>query len=520
MSQTRRVRKVAISLVALAGLGIVASCGGGSQGDDASGGETATPGGELVIARSDDGRTLDPAQAVTPAEIAPINQIFDRLFTVSADGQSVEPSLAESATPSEDGKEWAVKLREVTFSDGTPVTANDVKYSLDRSRKSNGGFSFLLAPVESIDVTDDLNLVIHTSEPSATLLPSLSAWVASIVPADLGGKTDKQFFADPVGSGPFVLDKWDRGQSIRLARNDAYWQDGKPLLDAVQWNTVPDDNTRVSQVQSGQADAAMDIPFSQISSLDSAANVNAKSFPANYTTFLIFNEEFEPFADVHVRRAIAHAVDNKAVTESTLFGTGEPACSMVPPSMPYSSEPECLQFDLDAAEAELAQSKYPDGFDVELTIDNLPVSSSVAQIIQSELSEIGITAKIKVVDAGQIYTTYGQQAYQLGFAAWASDIPDPDEQLTFMLDPEAGGNAYYTGYDNPEVTDLVNEGRATLDSDKRAEIYAQVQQIVSQDLPQLPISNQGNAYLWSEDVQNFAVNPMGTIDLLNVGVAK
>lgn len=352
------------------------------------------------------------------------------------------------------------------------------------------------------------------------MLPALSSWVASVVPADFGGKTDKQFFSDPIGSGPYLLDKWDRGQSIRLTRNDGYWQEGKPLLDAVQWNTVPDDSTRVSQVQSGQADVADYIPFSQISSLDAAANLNAKSFPANYTSFLIFNQEFAPFADVHVRRAIAHAVDKEAITKSTLFGTGEPACSMVPPSMPYSSEPDCLQFDVDEAKEEMAQSRFPDGFDVELTIDNLPISSSIAQILQSELAEIGITIKIKVVDAGQIYTTYGQQAYQLGFAAWASDIPDPDEQLTFMLDPDAGGNAYYTGYNNPKVTKLVNEGRRTLDSDRRADIYAQVQQIVSQDLPQLPISNQGNPYVWSQDVQNLAVNPMGTIDLLNVGVAK
>jgi len=519
MSRLRQTRRATVGLLAVAGLVLVASCGGGNNASDGADTEGATKGGELVIARSEEGRTLDPAQAVTPAELTPINQIFDRLFKVSADGQSVEPSLAESATPSEDGREWTVKLREANFSDGTPVTAEDVKYSLDRSRKSNGGFSFLLTPIASIEVIDDQNLVIRTAAPSATLLPSLSSWVASIVPADLGGKSAEQFFADPVGSGPFRLDEWDRGQSVRLVRNDEYWQDA-PLLDAVQWNTVPDDNTRVSQVQSGQADVADYVPFSQIDSLAATANLEAQSFPANFTTFLIFNQEFEPFADEHVRRAIAHAVDKDAITTSTLFGAGEPACSMVPPSMPYSSEPDCLQFDLDAAKEEMAQSQFPDGFDVELTIDNLPISSSVAQIVQSELAEIGITIKIKVVDAGQLYTTYGQQAYQLGFAAWASDIPDPDEQLTFMLDPKAGGNAYYTGYDNPEVTRLINEGRETLDSDARTEIYAKVQQIVSQELPQLPISNQGNPYLWSQDVQNFAVNPMGTIDLSAVGVAK
>lgn len=519
MSRGHQVRRAAISLVAVAAVGVLASCGGSSSGGGADTG--STQGGELVIARSEEGRTLDPAQAVTPAEIAPINQVFDRLFTVSKDGKEVEPSLAESATPSDDGTEWTVTLRDgVEFSDGSPLTADDVKYSLDRSRKAKAGFSFLLAPIASIDVEDDTTLVIHTDEPSATLIPALSSWVASIVPANLGGASDKEFFADPIGSGPFVLDTWDRGQSIRLERNDNYWQDGKPLLDAVQWNTVPDDNTRVSQVQSGQADVADYIPFNQISSLDASADLDAESFPANFTSFLIFNQEFAPFADQRVRVAIAHALDRDAITESTLFGTGEPACSMVPPSMPYSSTPDCPQYDVDTAKSELAQTKWPNGFDVELTIDNLPISSSVAQIVQSQLAEIGIDVTVKVVDSGQLYTTYGQQAYQLGYAAWASDIPDPDEQLTYMLDPDAGGNAYYTGYSNPEVTKLINEGRQTLDTDKRAEIYAQVQDIAAEQVPQYPISDQGYPYVWSTDVQDFWVNPMGTIDLLNASIAQ
>ena len=516
MVRSRKLHVLMASFVVAIGISTV----GCSSQDSGSSDETPAEGGELVIARAEEGKSLDPARAISPAEIAPINQIFDRLFTVSADGLSLVPSVATAATPSKDGTEWEIEIRDdVEFTDGSPLTADDVKFSLDRSRTATGGFSFLLAPIASIDVTGDYSLVIRTEEPSATLLPGLSSWVASIVPADLGGESDRQFFEAPVGSGPFVFDSWDRGQSIRLTKNGTYWQTGKPLLDAVQWNTVPDESTRVSQVQSGQADVADSVPFSQVSTLD-ATDLNAQSFPANYTTFLIFNEEYEPFADVHVRRAIAYAVDRQAITAGALFGAGEPACSMVPPSMPYSSEPDCLGFDLEAAKDELAKSAWPNGFDVELTTDNLPVTSSVAQIVQSELAEIGINVKIKVVDAGQLYTTYGQQAYQMGFAAWASDIPDPDEQLSYMLDPAAGGNAYYTGWSDPEVSRLITEGRETLNSDERAEIYAQIQQIAAEQLPQLPISNQENPYVWTQDVQDFWVNPMGQMDLVNMGLTR
>ncbi|MFN8191337.1 MAG: ABC transporter substrate-binding protein [Nocardioidaceae bacterium] len=188
--------------------------------------------------------------------------------------------------------------------------------------------------------------------------------------------------------------------------------------------------------------------------------------------------------------------------------------------MRFASTPDCPPFDVDAAKAELSSSAFPDGFDVELTIDNLPESSTVAQIVQAQLEAIGITVKIKVIDSGELYTVYGQEGYQMGLAAWASDIPDPDEQLSYMLDPGAGGNAYYTGYDNPEVTDLIAQGRTTLDPDARAEAYGQVQEIVAQEVPQLPISYRDNAYVWRREVQGFTVNPMGVINLATVGMQQ
>jgi peptide/nickel transport system substrate-binding protein len=516
MSVRRRWRGAGMCVLAAVVLAASTAC----SSSDASSQTSPTRGGALVIARGEENKTLDPAAAVSPADIAPINEIFDRLYALGPDGKSIVPSLAESSTTSADGKTWTFTLRSgATFSTGAPVTAQDVKYSLDRSRKSDGAFAFLLSPIASVRVVDPKTVEITTAGPSATLLPALSSWVASILPANLGGKSAEQFFAAPVGSGPFTFDQWVRGQYISLKRNTTYWRSGQPLLDSVRWNTVPDANTRVSQVQAGQASVAADIPFSQVDSLKNAGDVTANSFPANLTTVMVFNQSYAPFADVHVRRAIAYTLDRAAITKSALFGSGEAACSLVPPTMPYSANDNCLPLDPSAAKAELAKSKYAGGFPVELTIDNQPASSTVAQIVQSELAALGITVTIKVVDSGQLYTTLGQRAYQMGYAAWASDIPDPDEQLTFMLDPKAGGDSYYTGYDNPAVTKLINEARVELDSTKRAAQYAEVQRIVAQEVPQLPLSNQANPYLWRTTVQNFHVSPMGIIDLAAVGMS-
>ncbi|AQT80198.1 hypothetical protein B1R94_14400 [Mycolicibacterium litorale] len=495
---------------------VTAACGG-STGGAGTGDKPAVRGGDLVIARTEDGHTLDPTQAVTPGDIAPINQIFSQLFRVSADGKAIEPALAESSTHSPDGRVWTVKLRSgLRFSDGSPLTAYDVKFSLDRARNSQSAFVFLLSSISSVEAPDDHTVVVTTAEPSATLLAGLSSWLGSVVPANLQGHTEEQFFGNPVGSGPFRFDQWQRGQSIRLVRNDNYWEPDRPFLDSVKWAVVPDPNTRVSQVQGGIADIAGDIPPSQVGSLTSATT-QARTFPADNSTFLIFNEKFAPFADVHVRRAIAHAVDRTALTGSTLFGSGEPACSMLPPTMPFASKPDCLSFDLDTAKREMAKSATPGGFDVDLMIDNLPTSSTAAQIIQAQLAPLGIRAKIVTVDSGQIYTTFDQGAYQLGLAAWVSDISDPDEQLTFMLDPNGGSNSYYTGFDNAEVVTLLGDARSTLDPASRATAYDRIQQIAAEQVPQLPLWHQQAPYLWSNRVHQFSVNPMGTIDLVNIG---
>jgi peptide/nickel transport system substrate-binding protein len=518
---TNRTRQGCLVAMAVVGLGAV-GCGDATGGSPSgTGAVTATRGGDLVIARAEDGTSLDPAQGVSPADTAATNQMFDRLYDVSQDGKLV-PSLAASSTTSADGRTLRITLRDgVTFSNGSPLTSADVKFSLDRSRKAEAGFSFLLGGIGSVSAPDARTVVIRTPVPAATLKAALSAWVASILPNDLGGQTEKAFFARPIGSGPFTFSSRERGTTIKLVRNERYWKKGRPLLDSVTWNRVPDSNTRVAQVQSGQADVVSDAPYSQLSSLRAGGRLQARSFPANFTSFLILNQDVKPLADVHVRRAMAHAIDRASLTKGTLFGSGTAACSMVPPTMPYADErAPCLRFDLAAAKAEMAKSTAPGGFAAELTIDNLPTSASVAQIVQASLAPIGIRLKIKTVDSGQLYTVFDNAAFQVGLGAWASDIPDPDEQLSFMLDPKAGGNAYYTGYDNPKVNALLVEGQTELSTAGRSAIYRQIQGIAASEVPQIPLSNQDGAYLWGTGVQGFEVNPMGTIDLAGVGKSR
>ena len=402
---------------------------------------------------------------MTPDEIYVMDELYQTLFISSRDGKTVQPLLATGYKRSADGRTWTISLRHgVRFSDGSPLTSADVKFSLDRSRKANAAFSYLLGAISSIAAPSPFTVVIHTAAPSAPLLADLTAWVAEILPKNLEGKTNKVFFAHPVGTGPFVFDSWTRGKSLKAVRNTHYWQAGKPYLDSVTWNVVPDANTRVTQLLGGEADISQDVPLSQVKPVNSIPGLAAGSFPAAYNYFLIFNEAVKPYQDVHVRRAIAYAIDRKTLVNAILFGVGQAACSIVPQSMVYwDSHTPCLTYNLTKARAELARSTVPNGFKGQLLVDNLPTNLSGAQIVQSDLKQIGIDLSLKVVDSGSLYTTYfGKGDYQAGFAAWAYDIPDPDEQISFMFDPKGGGNSYYTGYDNPTVTRLVHQAASTL----------------------------------------------------------
>ena len=365
-----RVRRAWLRLTA-AGAVVVcmglaaAGCGSSSTTSVSTSGGAPVPGGTLTIARAVDSATMDPAYAYTPDDVFVINQIFQPLFAASPDGKSVVPVLAQSYTKSDGGKTLTVKLRPgVKFSNGQPLTSADVKYSLERiTSLKDSPFGYLIGVIKSVDATDPQTATIHLSSPWAPILADLSAWVADIVPANLDGKSTKAFFAHPVGTGPFKLQKWLPGQEVDLVKNAGYWQKGKPYLDALDWKVVPDANTRVSELQAGQAQVASGIPFSQISALSAGGATDAKSFPYDFTSFLIFNEHVKPYADAHVRRAIGYALNRPALAHAVLYGAGTPACSLMPPTMMYyDPSTPCLKYDMSKAQSEMAQSSAPNGF--------------------------------------------------------------------------------------------------------------------------------------------------------------
>ncbi len=521
----RRFGLVGLLAMLLALVVLTASCGGGGTSSSttaASAGTSPQTGGDITFARTGDLISDDPTAIADNLSIWVEEQIFQTLYTVNNNGIGVHPTLATKYTLSPDKLTWTFSLRPgVTFSDGNPLTAQDVAFSINRARKSTHGLGYIDSAIKNVAAQGSSTVVITTKYPWAPLLADLSLFTNGIYPANFGGKSETAFFAHPIGTGPFMFESWTKGQSFKVIRNPNYWEPGKPYLDSVTFTSVPDDNTRMLQLQGGQCQIAMSPPFSSIQTLGTKPGIVVKLFPSTRIDMMLLNEQYAPLKDVHVRRAINYAIDRSALVKAILFGNGQPANSYMPPTLIYydPSLPQQVQ-DVAKAKQELAASGYPQGFKVEFLTDNLTGDMAAAQIVQQALKPLGIAVSIRTIDVNQIFTTQGKGDYQMSIDYWTMDIPDPDENTSFFLSPNGGGNCYFTHYNNPQMTSLVAQAAKQFDTTKRAQLYKQIQQLALTDLPQLYLYYSPYPYAYSSKVQGFLATPLGNMHMEDVWLSK
>jgi peptide/nickel transport system substrate-binding protein len=494
---------------------LLAACGS-ATGAKPSG--AARRGGGLIFARTADPGTLDPAPAEDNEAIWTILNLYDCLYTVTSDGHGSMPWLAVSHEISSDQLAWTFHLRPgVRFSDGKPLTSADVKFTLERSAKGVNGY--IITAIDSIDAPDPSTVVIHTKHPWGPLLGDLSLYSTAILPKDLNGMSAAEFFKHPVGTGPFVLDYWTKGQALKLVRNPHYWQKGKPLLDSVTFTIIPDDNTRVLQLRGGQADIIEFPPFSAISSLQETPGIEVDLFPSTWVSYIAMNEKKPQFADVHVRRAISYAIDRTSIIRSVLFGHAQPAASFFSPGWAfYNPNTPRLWHDPARAKQELSMSSVPKGFSATYAVvAGDTVNSAIAQIVQSNLKTIGIDVAIQSYDESAWSALTNKGEYDMTPDYYTLDIGDPDENTPWAIDAVYGGsNSLNTWYNNPEVLKLTYASERTIDPAKRAAIYAKIQDIVAMDCPFAELYYQPYLYARKTSVGNFTIAPTGNYHLEDV----
>jgi peptide/nickel transport system substrate-binding protein len=262
---------------------------------------------------------------------------------------------------------------------------------------------------------------------------------------------------------------------------------------------------------SGQADINEFPPATSVPQIQKTAGLKVTAFPAAASEYIAMNEASTPaLADVHVRRALSLAFDRKAVIKVVLGGLGTASNSILAPNVGfYDPKTPGLQYDLKAAAAELAKSKFAKGLKLEyLATAGSVQDTAMSSILQAALKKIGVTLTIKTQEPKVKRATQKAMNYQITSTGWTMDISDPDELLTFALDPENGGtHAFYTNYNNQKVIDAVRAGQSNADPVARQKSYSFVQKTVADEAMMIFAYNAPYIYSWSNKITGFQVTP-------------
>ncbi|MCA0294701.1 MAG: ABC transporter substrate-binding protein [Actinobacteria bacterium] len=449
-------------------------------------------GGTITYGRPAAVTSFDLNNQITSNNAFAIDKVFEPLVSFDTTGKII-PWLAEKWDVSSDLLTYTFTLRDgLQFSDGTPVTAKDAKFSLERHLKVEGPLP-LQAPIASITATDDRTLTIVLKSAYTPFLSELSGFSNGIFPADFGGRTEKEFFAKPIGTGPWVVDSWDPSGDTTFSANPHYWQEGKPYAASLVYKVVAGDNQRIQQLEAGQLSGIEGVAPATIAQLSGDANVTVSELGSWEVEQVFFNTQNQYFADPHVRRAIALSLNRDAITQAVTFGAAQTVKTLIPPTIQYSADVKALDNDPAAAKTELAASRFPQGFTATILIaSGNSVRTQEAQIIQEAVKPLGITLKIESIELNAFRERFFAYKFDAMINSGQSDAPDPDGLIAFQTDPKGFSKSYWTHYTNDRVTQLAEQGRTTPDGEARAKIYAEIQQILADDVPYIPLYNTKN----------------------------
>jgi peptide/nickel transport system substrate-binding protein len=462
--------------------------------------------------------------------------IYDQLIRVGPDGGTLLPDLATRWDMSKDGLTYTFHLRpNVIFQNGARLTASDVAFCLNRARQPSQIWSWTLAAIKSVTAPDPSTVVIRLAHPWAPLLSDVSMFDTGVYPQAYflqHGSTDaarNSYLAQhPVGTGPYMLDAWVTGQYLRLKKNPSYWAAARYPMQYVEFDLIVNDNTRLLQVEARDLDVDNTLPFNQIDAARSSPGVQVQIDTSTEIRYFLFNTRAAPFGDVKVREAINHIIDRAAMAKAVTGGYGKPANSFIPAgALDYDPNLPVPSYDPVLARKLLSESSVPHGFTMTMeTYAGDSISNEQAVIFQGEAAQIGIKVNIQPVDPttllsnGEMDCPPGTKGlcpkYHFGDSLWTSDIPDPDELVTFAVDFTQGCHAYCTWYDNPTLIKLSHEAEQISDPATRQKLYFQIQQIWSQENHIIALYDVPYVNAVSARLHGFGENPLGYFNLEGV----
>ncbi len=507
----------------------------------------ARKGGTFTFAQSGDAAALDPWNVTDGNSLQVTEQIFEPLVTYKPTSFEIVPYLAESWTVSADKTQWVFKLRQgVKFHDGTDFDAEAVVFNFSRGRETKfpyrntkpvaddyeyysdmwGGYDND-SVITRIEAFDKYTVRFTTKVPFGPFLANMGMGTFGIVsPKSIKDNVETWMLPGTqgaAGTGPFLFKPgaWQKDQQITLERNPNYWQkDAKgaqlPYLDKVVIRFIKDTQARLAELKAGTIDGMRDFSPADVPGVKADPNLQIIPRPSFNVAYLGLNTKKAPTDKLEVRKAIAMAINKKAIAETIYSGTARPATQfLVPGIIGYDdSVKDFLAYDPDGAKKVLADAKITTPIEVELWW--MPVSrpyypdpKKIAEAFASDLAKVGINAKLNSID----WTTYRTKARSNEFGTWllgwTGDNGDPDNWVcVFFCNPKQAGS-----WDTPvaqQAIKLMKDAASETDNAKRADLYKQVSKLIQAEIPRVPMFNADPPVAASKKVAGYVPHPKGS----------
>ncbi len=464
----------------------------------------------LTVAINGDIDNFDPAiNQLILYEAAIRNTIFSPLVTLDEDMRII-PALAES-WEQKDEFTWIFNLRQgVTFHNGKPFNVQDVLHTFDRTIKQQMTFASKIEPIKQAEAIDDYTLKITLKRPVATLLDDL--YDIAITPSNV---SDEELKQNPIGTGPFRFVKWVPNEAIVLERNPNYWETGKPSLDQLTFRVLPDTTAAILNLLAGEIDAIYDVPVADAQSVKGNPNVVFHSPSSSGSLFLIElgianNPDLQ---DVRVRRALAHTIDRETINRVVYFNEGQITCTPLPAFSWAYVEQSCPAYDLELARTLLKEAGRSNlTFSIDI-VSGVKAMEDIATIWQASLSQIGVTLEVNKSELNTWLDRYVGKTYDT-IANWFNVSSDPNSMFDIIYKPLLA-----SVYDNPEMSQLIQDAASTTNLSARKTIYAELQRMtVDETAPLIVVIGQPMLALTTKKVTNWKMNGRNVILFQDVTV--
>lgn len=468
---------------------------------DASPAAASDASGELIYGRSEEAVGFDPAMVTASTSFELIAAVYETLIIFDEEGQP-QPWLAESWDMPDDTT-YVFTLREgVTFHNGQPMTADDVVFTFERMMDPEGGspWTSQFTLVESVEATDERTVTFKLKETYGPFLAPLSSGYGAIVPAD--ESLDLQ--TTMVGTGAFKLQEYRQDIETRLEAHAEYWQEGLPKLANVTYRILPDESARVAAIRTGEIHLTSLVDPVSIDSVRDSEGVEVIDQETTDYYLLGLNTKVAPFDDPKVRQALSLAIDRQAIIDSVFFGQGQVTGPLTLTLGDWASPIEDLpnySVDLDAARALLEEAGQSDlSFSITVGADRQEFVN-IALVIQDQLKEIGVTAKLDQVEWGTFIDKWVARDFQ-SFVSFNGSGNDPDRALYPALYTDGSVNAFQ--FSDPALDELLDRGRSLSDHEERKAAYQEAEKLIAEQAPLIFIATRVAHFAKRSSVEGFA----------------